>query len=83
VQEQREEKGHKAGNGVKPLSAAEKEAQSDEFKMQGNAAFKAQKLPEAVALYTAALELTPSSHVCARRAHACRRGGAMMHTPRS
>ena len=45
------------------MTAAEKETQSDVFKAQGNSAFKGGNFPDAVALYSAALELTPNSNV--------------------
>ena len=63
LQEQKAENKPKANGGVKALTAAEKEIQSDVFKAQGNSAFKGGKFPDAVALYSAALELTPNSNV--------------------
>lgn len=58
-----ERQGTKNNGAVQPLSAAEKETQSDSFKVQGNNAFKSGNFPEAIALYSAALELTPNSNV--------------------
>ena len=63
LQEQKAEKGPKKNGTVKPLTAVEKETQSDTFKTQGNTAFKGGNFPDAVALYSAALELTPNSNV--------------------
>jgi hypothetical protein len=68
VQEQKAEKqGPKRNGAAKPLTAAEKEAQSEAFKSQGNGAFKKGNFADAVALYTAALELTPNSNVRSSR----------------
>jgi Flp pilus assembly protein TadD len=64
MQEQKADKqGPKRNGAVKSISAAEKAAQSDAFKSEGNSAFKAGNFADAVALYSAALELTPNSNV--------------------
>lgn len=71
IQELKDAKGKsKKTQPVKQMSAADKQEQSDAFKKQGNEAFKAGRFREAVALFTAALELTPRNAVRPGHTHA-------------